>query len=282
MITKRIIPCLDVKDGRVVKGVNFKGLADVSSPVELGKYYSDNGADELVFYDITASAEGRALFTDILTEVAQKIFIPLTVGGGINTVEDFDRVLKCGADKVSVNSGAIKNPDLIYHAAKRYGDQCVVLSIDAKRVDGKFKVFAKGGRENTGYDLIEWVKRGVDNGAGEIVLNSIEFWTGKKALANTGEKKIVKNNEGKNVEITAMENGYNLTDGVTSMNFVFDEETQIWSAEYNNQSTDLIKIVDDNNAQLFLMNGEVMDVTLDAEGINMARMYMNNSFAMAK
>ena len=174
MITKRIIPCLDVKDGRVVKGVNFQGLSDVSSPVELGKYYSDNGADELVFYDITASNEGRALFTDILKEVASTIFIPLTVGGGINTLEDFDRVLKCGADKVSVNSGAIKNPDLIYHAAKRYGDQCVVLSVDAKRQDGAFKVFAKGGRVNTGMDLIEWVKRGVDNGAGEIVLNSID------------------------------------------------------------------------------------------------------------
>ena len=174
MITKRIIPCLDVKDGRVVKGVNFMGLADVSSPVELGKYYSDNGADELVFYDITASSDGRALFTDILKQVASTIFIPLTVGGGINTVDDFDRVLKCGADKVSVNSGAIKNPDLIYHAAKKYGDQCVVLSIDAKRVDGKFKVFAKGGRENTGIDLLDWVKRGVDNGAGEIVLNSID------------------------------------------------------------------------------------------------------------
>ncbi len=174
MITKRIIPCLDVKDGRVVKGVNFQGLSDVSSPVELGKYYSDNGADELVFYDITASNENRSLFTDILKEVASTIFIPLTVGGGINTLDDFDRVLKCGADKVSVNSGAIKNPDLIYHAAKRYGDQCVVLSIDAKRENGAFKVFAKGGRVNTGMDLIEWVKRGVDNGAGEIVLNSID------------------------------------------------------------------------------------------------------------
>ena len=174
MITKRIIPCLDVRNGRVVKGVNFEGLSDVSSPVELGKYYSDNGADELVFYDITASSDGRALFTDILKQVASTIFIPLTVGGGINTVDDFDRVLKCGADKVSVNSGAIKNPNLIYHAAKKYGDQCVVLSIDAKRVDGKFKVFAKGGRENTGIDLLDWVKRGVDNGAGEIVLNSID------------------------------------------------------------------------------------------------------------
>jgi cyclase len=174
MITKRIIPCLDVKNGRVVKGVNFQGLSDVSSPVELGKYYSDNGADELVFYDITASSEDRALFTDILKEVASTIFIPLTVGGGINTLNDFDRVLKCGADKVSVNSGAIKNPNLIYEAAKRYGDQCVVLSADVKRVDGVFRVFAKGGRENTGMDALEWIKRGVDNGAGEIVLNSID------------------------------------------------------------------------------------------------------------
>lgn len=174
MITKRIIPCLDVKDGRVVKGVNFQGLSDVSSPVTLGKYYSDNGADELVFYDITASSDGRALFTDILKEVASTIFIPLTVGGGINTLDDFDRVLKCGADKVSVNSGAIKNPSLILDAAKRYGDQCVVLSVDAKRVDGKFRVFAKGGRVDTGLDAIEWIKRGVDNGAGEIVLNSID------------------------------------------------------------------------------------------------------------
>ncbi|MBR3894619.1 MAG: imidazole glycerol phosphate synthase subunit HisF [Clostridia bacterium] len=174
MITKRIIPCLDVKDGRVVKGVNFLGLADVSSPVKLAQFYSDNGADELVFYDITASAEGRALFTDILREVASHIFIPLTVGGGINTVDDFDRVLKCGADKVSVNSGAIRNPDLIYDAARRYGSQCVVLSVDAKRVDGRFRVFAKGGRENTGMDAIEWIRRGVESGAGEIVLNSID------------------------------------------------------------------------------------------------------------
>lgn len=174
MITKRIIPCLDVKNGRVVKGVNFQGLSDVSSPVELGKYYSENGADELVFYDITASSEGRRLFTDILTEVARTIFIPLTVGGGINTVDDFDRVLKCGADKVSVNSGAIRNPSLIAEAAKKYGDQCVVLSVDAKRVDGRYCVFAKGGRENTGMDALEWIKKGISLGAGEIVLNSID------------------------------------------------------------------------------------------------------------
>ena len=174
MITKRIIPCLDVKDGRVVKGVNFLGLSDVSSPVKLAKFYSDCGADELVFYDITASAEGRALFTDILTEVASTIFIPLTVGGGINTVEDFDRVLKCGADKVSVNSGAIADPGLIGAAARKYGDQCVVLSMDVKRVNGQFRLFAKGGREDTGLDALDWAERGVRDGAGEIVLNSID------------------------------------------------------------------------------------------------------------
>lgn len=174
MITKRIIPCLDVKNGRVVKGVNFLGLSDVSSPVELAKYYSENGADELVFYDITASAEGRSLFTDILCEVASTIFIPLTVGGAINAVEDFDRVLKCGADKVSVNSGAIKNPDLIKQAAMKYGDQCVVLSADVKRVDGRFEVFAKGGRENTHMEAVSWIKRCVSLGAGEVVLNSID------------------------------------------------------------------------------------------------------------
>lgn len=174
MITKRIIPCLDVRDGRVVKGTNFQGLQDVSSPVELAKYYSEHGADELVFYDITASAEGRKLFTGILREVAQQIFIPLTVGGGINTVDDFDRVLKCGADKVSVNSGAIRDPSLVSQAAKRYGDQCVVLSADVKRVDGVFRVFAKGGRENTGMEAISWIKSCVNNGAGEVVLNSID------------------------------------------------------------------------------------------------------------
>lgn len=174
MITKRIIPCLDVKDGRVVKGKNFLGLNDVSSPVELAKFYNEAGADELVFYDITASAEGRALFTDILKEVASTIFIPLTVGGGINTLDDFDRVLKCGADKVSVNSGAIRNPELIGEAAKRYGDQCVVLSADIKRVDGKFRLFAKGGRIDTGMDGIEWIRRCVENGAGEVVVNSID------------------------------------------------------------------------------------------------------------
>lgn len=174
MITKRIIPCLDVKDGRVVKGINFTGLNDVSSPVELAEYYSKNGADELVFYDITASSDGRKLFTDVLKEVASKVFIPLCVGGAINGLEDFERVLSCGADKVSVNSGAIRNPELIEQSAKRYGSQCVVLSVDVKRVDGVFTVFSKGGRENTGMEAISWIKRCVDNGAGEVVVNSID------------------------------------------------------------------------------------------------------------
>lgn len=174
MIAKRIIPCLDVRDGRVVKGVNFQGLTDISSPVELAEFYSGCGADELVFYDITASAEGRSLFAGILRQTAARVFIPLTVGGGIRTVDDFDWVLKCGADKVSVNSGAIRDPSLIRQAAKRYGNQCVVLSVDAKRVNGQFRVFAKGGREDTGLEAIEWIKRGVQDGAGEIVLNSID------------------------------------------------------------------------------------------------------------
>lgn len=174
MITKRIIPCLDVRNGRVVKGVNFEGIQDVASPVEMARFYNESGADELVFYDITASVEERGLFTDILKEVASEIFIPLTVGGGINTLEDFDRVLKCGADKVSVNSGAIKNPGLIGEAARKYGDQCVVLSMDVKRVDGRFLLFTKGGRENTGIDALDWAEQGVKNGAGELVVNSID------------------------------------------------------------------------------------------------------------
>ena len=174
MITKRIIPCLDVRDGRVVKGVNFQGLGDVDSPVRLAEYYSRCGADELVFYDITASAEGRSLFTDILKETASRVFIPLTVGGAINTVEDFERVLNCGADKVSVNSGAIRHPELIGQAAKKYGDQCVVLSVDVKRVDGEFRIFARGGRDDTGMEALEWIRRGVGDGAGEVVVNSID------------------------------------------------------------------------------------------------------------
>ena len=174
MITKRIIPCLDVRNGRVVKGVNFENLGDVASPVDMAKFYTNAGADELVFYDITASAEGRRLFTEILTETASNVFIPLTVGGGINTVADFDRVLKCGADKVSVNSGAIRNPSLITEAAKLYGDQCVVISCDVKRVDGEFRVFARGGRDDTGLEAISWIKKCVGMGAGEVVLNSID------------------------------------------------------------------------------------------------------------
>lgn len=174
MITKRIIPCLDVKDGRVVKGVNFLGLNDVSSPVKLGKYYSDSGADELVFYDITASSDGRKLFTDILTKVAETIFIPLTVGGGIRTTEDFDRVLKCGADKVSVNSGAIENPELIKRAAEKYGNQCVVISADVKMIEGEYRIFSKGGRHDTGMEAISWIKHCVELGAGEVVVNSID------------------------------------------------------------------------------------------------------------
>lgn len=174
MITKRIIPCLDVRNGKVVKGVNFEGVRDIADPVEMAKFYNESGADELVFYDITASVEERALFSDILVDVASQIFIPLTVGGGINTLEDFDRVLKCGADKVSVNSGAIRNPDIIEQAAKKYGDQCVVLSMDIKRVDGQFKLFSKGGRENTGIDALQWAVDGVNRGAGELVVNSID------------------------------------------------------------------------------------------------------------
>ena len=191
MITKRIIPCLDVKDGRVVKGVNFEDLSDVSSPVQLGKYYSDCGADELVFYDITASSEGRKLFSDTLKEVASNVFIPLTVGGGIETLDDFDRVLKCGADKVSVNSGAIKNPSLIEEAAKRYGNQCVVLSMDVKRVGNEFRLFAKGGRIDTGIDAVKWAVRGEEAGAGEIVLNSIDTDGVKKGFDVEMLKKVV-------------------------------------------------------------------------------------------
>lgn len=174
MITKRIIPCLDVRNGRVVKGTNFENVKDVADPVEMAKIYNESGADELVFYDITATYDGRQLFTDVLKSVASQIFIPLTVGGGINSLNDFDRVLKCGADKVSVNSGAIRVPSLIEDAAKRYGDQCVVLSMDVKRVDDKFCVFSRGGRDNTGIDAIEWAKYGENHGAGELVINSID------------------------------------------------------------------------------------------------------------
>ncbi len=174
MITKRIIPCLDVKDGKVVKGVNFENLKEVASPVELAKYYSERGADELVFYDITASAEGRKLFTDVLKETASSVFIPLTVGGGIRELSDFERVLGCGADKVSVNSGALQNPNLISEAAQKYGNQCVVISADIKRVNGEFHVFAKGGRVDTGLEAISWITRCVNEGAGEVVVNSMD------------------------------------------------------------------------------------------------------------
>ncbi len=217
MITKRIIPCLDVRNGRVVKGVNFKSLQDVSSPVELAKYYTQNGADELVFYDITASSDGRKLFTDILCETAKSVFIPLTVGGGINTVEDFDRVLKCGADKVSVNSGAIRNPDLICKAAKLYGDQCVVLSVDVKRVDGVFRVFAKGGRENTGMEAIEWIKRCVANGAGEVVVNSIDTDGVKKGFDLEMLEKVC---DAVNVPVIASGGAGKIEDFITLFNTV--------------------------------------------------------------
>ena len=174
MIAKRIIPCLDIRDGRVVKGVHFEGLRDVDDPVALASFYNQQGADELVFYDITASAEGRGLFTDVLQQVAAQVFIPLTVGGAINTPADFDRVLKCGADKVSVNSGAVANPQIIRQAARRYGSQCVVLSIDVKRVGNAFHVFVKGGREDTGMDALQWAAQGVQLGAGELVINSMD------------------------------------------------------------------------------------------------------------
>ena len=219
MITKRIIPCLDVRNGRVVKGVNFEGLSDVSSPVELGKFYSENGADELVFYDITASFEARELFTDILKKVAETIFIPLTVGGGINTLDDFDRVLKCGADKVSVNSGAIKRPELIKEAAKMYGNQCVVLSVDIKRVDGKFTVFAKGGRENTGIDAIEWIKKGEYDGAGEIVVNSIDTDGVKKGFDIEMLKAV---NSAVSVPVIASGGAGSISDFITLFNEIPD------------------------------------------------------------
>lgn len=219
MITKRIIPCLDVKNGRVVKGTNFMGLNDVSSPVELAELYSGCGADELVFYDITASAEGRKLFTDVLKEVASKVFIPLTVGGGINTVDDFDRVLKCGADKVSVNSGAIRNPDLIKEAARLYGNQCVVISADIKRVDGEFRVFAKGGREDTGMEAISWIKRCVDNGAGEVVVNSIDTDGVKKGFDLEMLKAVV---EAVNVPVIASGGAGSMEDFLTLFNEIPD------------------------------------------------------------
>ena len=252
MITKRIIPCLDVRDGRVVKGTNFQNLNDVSSPVELGEFYSQCGADELVFYDITASAEGRALFTDILKEVASKIFIPLTVGGGINTVEDFDRVLKCGADKVSVNSGAIRNPDLISQAARLYGNQSVVISCDIKRVDGVFHVFAKGGREDTGMEAISWIKRCVEMGAGEVVVNSIDTDGVKQGFDIEMLKAVC---EAVNVPVIASGGAGSAEDFVTLFNEIPDIDAGLAASIFHFgevQIKDLKKLLKENNINVRL------------------------------
>ncbi len=252
MITKRIIPCLDVRNGRVVKGTNFQNLNDVSSPVELGEFYSKCGADELVFYDITASAEGRQLFTDILKEVASKIFIPLTVGGGINTVEDFDRVLKCGADKVSVNSGAIRNPDLISQAARLYGNQCVVISCDIKRVDGVFHVFAKGGREDTGMEAISWIKRCVDMGAGEVVVNSIDTDGVKQGFDIEMLKAVC---EAVNVPVIASGGAGSAEDFVTLFNEIPDIDAGLAASIFHFgevQIKDLKKLLKENNINVRL------------------------------
>ncbi|MBR2893567.1 MAG: imidazole glycerol phosphate synthase subunit HisF [Clostridia bacterium] len=252
MITKRIIPCLDVRNGRVVKGTNFQNLNDVSSPVELGEFYSSCGADELVFYDITASAEGRQLFTDILKEVASKIFIPLTVGGGINTVEDFDRVLKCGADKVSVNSGAIKNPDLISQAARLYGNQCVVISCDIKRVDGVFHVFAKGGREDTGMEAISWIKRCVDMGAGEVVVNSIDTDGVKKGFDIEMLKAVC---EAVNVPVIASGGAGSAEDFITLFKEIPDIDAGLAASIFHFgevQISDLKKLLKENNINVRL------------------------------
>ena len=252
MITKRIIPCLDVKNGRVVKGVNFLDLKDVSSPVSLAEFYSSCGADELVFYDITASAEGRALFTDILKEVASKIFIPLTVGGGINTVEDFDRVLKCGADKVSVNSGAIRNPELISQAARLYGNQCVVISCDIKRVDGVFHVFAKGGREDTGMEAISWIKRCVEMGAGEVVVNSIDTDGVKQGFDIEMLKAVC---EAVNVPVIASGGAGSAQDFVTLFNEIPDIDAGLAASIFHFgevQIKDLKKLLKENNINVRL------------------------------
>lgn len=252
MITKRIIPCLDVRNGRVVKGTNFQNLNDVSSPVELGEFYSKCGADELVFYDITASAEGRQLFTDILKEVASKIFIPLTVGGGINTVEDFDRVLKCGADKVSVNSGAIRNPDLISQAARLYGNQCVVISCDIKRVDGVFHVFAKGGREDTGMEAISWIKRCVDMGAGEVVVNSIDTDGVKKGFDLEMLKAVC---EAVNVPVIASGGAGSAEDFVTLFKEIPDIDAGLAASIFHFgevEIKDLKKLLQENNINVRL------------------------------
>ena len=252
MITKRIIPCLDVRDGRVVKGVNFEGLSDVDSPVKLADYYSRCGADELVFYDITASSDGRTIFTDILKEAARNIFIPLTVGGGINTLDDFDRVLKCGADKVSVNSGAIKNPDIISAAAQKYGNQCVVLSVDIKRVDGKFCVFAKGGRENTGIEAIEWIRQGEKNGAGEIVVNSIDTDGVKKGF-DIELLKIV--NDAVNVPVIASGGAGSVDDFITLFKEIPDIDAGLAASIFHFgevKINDLKSVLKENNINVRL------------------------------
>ncbi len=253
MITKRIIPCLDVRNGRVVKGVNFTHLSDISSPVELGKYYSDCGADELVFYDITASSDGRKLFTDILKEVASNIFIPLTVGGGITSIEDFDRVLNCGADKVSVNSGAIKNPNLISEAAKKYGDQCVVISADIKRVDGVFRVFSKGGRENTGMEAIEWIKHCVNLGAGEVVVNSIDTDGVKKGFDIEMLDKVL---NAVNVPVIASGGAGSINDFLSLFKELPDIDAGLAASIFHYgevKINDLKKILHENNINVRLM-----------------------------
>ena len=252
MIAKRIIPCLDVKDGRVVKGVNFSGLSDVSSPVTLAEYYSNAGADELVFYDITASSDGRAIFTDILKETAKNVFIPFTVGGGINTLSDFERVLSCGADKVSVNSGAIKNPDLVYEAAKRYGSQCVVLSCDVKRVDGEFHVFAKGGREDTGMEAMAWIKRCLANGAGELVINSIDTDGVKKGFDIEMLKAVC---EFATVPVIASGGAGSAEDFVTLFNEIPDIDAGLAASIFHFgevQIKDLKKLLKENNINVRL------------------------------
>jgi cyclase len=175
MLTRRIIPCLDVHAGRVVKGVNFINLQDAGDPVEVAKAYNTEGADELVFLDITASAHERNIMLDVVSKTAEQVFIPLTVGGGIRSVEDFRKILKCGADKISINSSAIKDPSLITSAARRFGSQCVVCAIDAKKTpDGKFEVYLNGGRVNTGIDAIDWAQEAVRRGAGELLLTSMD------------------------------------------------------------------------------------------------------------
>ena len=175
MLAKRIIPCLDVRDGRVVKGVNFVNIRDAGDPVELATYYSRQGADEIVFLDITATSDARDTVADVVERTAAKVFVPLTVGGGIRTLEDFQRLLRAGADKISVNSAAVKDPTLISRAAERFGSQCVVVAIDARRkADGGFEVYTAGGRNATGIDAVEWAKECERLGAGEILLTSMD------------------------------------------------------------------------------------------------------------